>query len=108
MDKIRAEMLRDSLQGIEVGGWLISGFHGNGKSAVVLAAQKDGTVGAIKVFHPELVERYGKAAQLGGLAERRANWRISCEFGTDSRRRRMRYYWLPIRSNGESSLQKLA
>lgn len=72
MDKIQAEMLRDSLQGIEVGGWLISGFHGNGKSAVVLAAQKDGTVGAIKVFHPELVERYGKAAQLERISREKS------------------------------------
>ncbi len=72
MDKIQAEMLRDSLQGIEVGGWLISGFHANGKSAVVLAAQKDGTVGAIKVFHPELVERYGKAAQLERISREKS------------------------------------
>lgn len=64
MDKIQAEMLRDSLQGVEVGEWLINGFHGYGKSAVVLPAQKDGVVGAVKVFHPELVERYGRAAQL--------------------------------------------
>lgn len=64
MDRIQAEMLRDSLQGVVVGGWLINGFHGNGKSAVVLPAQKDGVIGAIKIFHPELVERYGKEAQL--------------------------------------------
>lgn len=64
MDKIQAEMLCNNLQGIEVGGWLINGFHGNGKSAVVLPAVKDGQAGAIKVFHPELVERYGKDAQL--------------------------------------------
>lgn len=64
MDKGQAKILCDELQGKEVGGWLIDGFHGNGKSAVVLPARKDGITGAIKVFHPELVERYGKDAQL--------------------------------------------
>lgn len=64
MDKVQAQILRDELQGKSVGGWLIDGFHGNGKSAVVLPASKGGQCGAIKVFHPELIERYGKDAQL--------------------------------------------
>lgn len=64
VDKIQAQLLCESLQGKSVGGWLIKGFHGNGKSAVVLPATKGDQVGAIKVFHPELVERYGKEAQL--------------------------------------------
>lgn len=64
MDRIQAQMLRDQLQGVEVGGWLVNGFHGNGKSAVVMPASKDGAIGAIKIFHPELVERYGKDVQL--------------------------------------------
>ncbi|WP_350616241.1 protein kinase [Pseudomonas sp. HY7a-MNA-CIBAN-0227] len=64
MDTIQAQILRDQLQGLEVGGWLIDGFHGNGKSAVVLPAHKDGVRGAIKIFHPELIERYGKEVQL--------------------------------------------
>lgn len=64
MDSTQAQILRDQLQGVEVGGWLINGFHGNGKSAVVLPATKDRQRGAIKIFHPELVERYGKHVQL--------------------------------------------
>ncbi|UVL70096.1 protein kinase domain-containing protein [Pseudomonas protegens] len=64
MDTTQAQILRDQLQGLEVGGWLIDGFHGNGKSAVVLPAQKGNQQGAIKIFHPELVERYGKEVQL--------------------------------------------
>lgn len=64
MDKVQAQILRDELQGKSVGGWLIDGFHGNGKSAVVLPAIKGDQRGAIKIFHPELIERYGKAAQL--------------------------------------------
>lgn len=64
MDSTQAAILRESVQGLKIGGWSIAGFFGNGKSAVVLPAEKDGALGAIKIFHPELVERYGKAAQL--------------------------------------------
>lgn len=64
MDKTQAKILSDSLQGIHVGGWLVEGFYGNGKSAVVLPATKGNQSGAIKVFHPELIERYGEATQL--------------------------------------------
>jgi len=63
VDNIQAQMMRDELQGQEIGGWGIDGFLGNGKSAVVLPASKDGMRGAIKVFHRELVERYGKEMQ---------------------------------------------
>lgn len=64
MDSKQADILRESVQNIKVGGWLISGFFGSGKSAVVLPAEKDGLLVAIKIFHPELVERYGKGVQL--------------------------------------------
>ena len=64
MDSGQAKLFRDSLQGLTVGGWAIDGFYGNGKSAVVLPALRGSEMGAIKVFHPELVERYGKDTQL--------------------------------------------
>lgn len=64
LDQIQAKLLADSLQGRIVGGWTIDGFFGNGKSAIVLPALREGREAAIKVFHPELVERYGKDAQL--------------------------------------------
>lgn len=64
MDNSQANILRESLQGVSVGGWLIMGSYGNGKSAVVLPASKGDQLGAIKIFHPELIERYGKDVQL--------------------------------------------
>lgn len=64
MDSTQAKQLADSLQGQTVGGWYVNGFFGNGKSAVVLPASRDGVEAAIKVFHPELIERYGKNVQL--------------------------------------------
>lgn len=64
MDSGQASLFRDSLQETSIGGWHVSGFYGNGKSAVVLPAVRGIEEGAIKVFHPELIERYGKDAQL--------------------------------------------
>ena len=64
MDSGQASLFRDSLQETSIGGWHVSGFYGNGTSAVVLPAVRGIEEGAIKVFHPELIERYGKDAQL--------------------------------------------
>lgn len=64
MDSAQADVLVASLLEKEVGGWRIERFLGKGKSAVVLACSRGAEIGAIKVFHPELVERYGRATQL--------------------------------------------
>jgi len=47
----------------ELGGWKLKAFIGAGKSAIVFEAFRDGHRAAVKVFHPELVERYGIDAQ---------------------------------------------
>ena len=72
MDAAQAKLLADSLQGKAVGGWAINGRSGNGKSAVVLSGSKDGVTAAVKVFHPELVERYGKPVQLERIAREKS------------------------------------
>lgn len=64
MDKAQAQLFKDELQGARIGGWDITGSFGNGKSAVVMRGVKDDQVAALKVFHPELIERYGKDVQL--------------------------------------------
>ena len=64
MDTAQAKLFAKSLIGSTVDGWLIEDTLGNGKSAVVLSAAKAGVEGAIKIFHPELIERYGKDVQL--------------------------------------------
>lgn len=63
MDSAQAEILVSGLLGETVGGWKVETFLGKGKSAVVMAATSGSQEGAIKVFHPELVERYGRATQ---------------------------------------------
>lgn len=55
-----AELIRKG----EVAGYRLGGRLGYGKSAVVFCAERDGKEYALKVFHPGLIEQYGKAAQL--------------------------------------------
>jgi eukaryotic-like serine/threonine-protein kinase len=64
MDSAQAKIFAQSLEKVVIGGWTVAGVFGSGKSAVVFRASKEGVRGALKVFHPELVERYGRHVQL--------------------------------------------
>lgn len=64
MDSAQAAAFSASLVDQTIGGWLVKKSLGHGKSAVVMLASKDGGDGALKVFHPELVERYGEPMQV--------------------------------------------
>ncbi len=64
MDNAQAQLFCQKLEGQSIGGWLINGYYGHGKSAVVMKGLRHGGTAAIKVFHPELVERFGKDVQL--------------------------------------------
>lgn len=72
MDSAQANVLRESLQEKTVGGWAVDGFFGKGKSAVVVKATKDGVTAALKVFHPELIEQYGRQVQLDRIQREKA------------------------------------
>lgn len=63
MNKDEAEAFGAALSGKTVGGWLAKNILGYGKSAVVMLAEREGTQAALKVFHPELVERFGRTVQ---------------------------------------------
>lgn len=67
MDLARAKRLAGELVGKLVGDWTILEFAGNGKSAIVFRAQRGDTVGALKIFDPELVERLGIELQTARL-----------------------------------------
>ncbi|HEX7289311.1 MAG TPA: serine/threonine-protein kinase [Candidatus Angelobacter sp.] len=64
MDKQKAKQMTRELAGKTVGGWFIKNYINHGKSAVVFLAERGGQEAALKVFDPEIVERYGRDAQL--------------------------------------------
>ena len=64
MDPTVAKRMAKELIGQTIDGWLIKEHRGDGKSALVFEAEKDGGSYAVKVFDPDLIQRYGKKAQL--------------------------------------------
>jgi serine/threonine protein kinase len=63
MDRTSAKKLASRLKGKVCAGWRIVEYINCGKSAIVMKAERGGECGAIKIFDPELVERYGEAVQ---------------------------------------------
>ncbi|MHC2068121.1 protein kinase domain-containing protein [Bremerella sp. T1] len=68
MDEARAKIMSGELIGSSVSGWNIISYLGSGKSALVFHARKDAQDAALKIFDPELVERFGKETQLSRIA----------------------------------------
>ncbi len=64
MDETRAKRLAAELIGHEIGGWSIMDYINYGKSAVILKSRKNDDIAAIKIFDPELIERFGKKIQM--------------------------------------------
>jgi hypothetical protein len=64
MDSARAARITNELKHNEIDGWVIIDQINHGKSAVVLRAEKGDETAAIKVFDPDLVERFGREIQL--------------------------------------------
>ena len=64
MDLPRAERMARELRGTQVGGWTVGPLLSLGKSALVLRANRGDTTGALKIFDPDIVARFGKEAQL--------------------------------------------
>lgn len=63
MDDARAARMKSELIHTSVAGWNVVEFLGAGKSALVLGAEKDGVSAALKIFDPELVQRFGSDIQ---------------------------------------------
>lgn len=64
MDEARAKRIAAELKGHNIGAWTILDYLNYGKSAVILKADRDGSLAAVKVFDPDLVERFGRDTQL--------------------------------------------
>jgi serine/threonine protein kinase len=71
MDKVRAKRIAAELQGKAVAGWVVGEYLGNGASAVVVSATRDGQSAALKLIDPEMVERYGEERQLARIQRER-------------------------------------
>ena len=63
MDRVRAERMAAELKGKTIAGWEITDLVDYGKSALVLSASKGDQSCILKVFDPEVVERYGADVQ---------------------------------------------
>ncbi len=63
MDRVRAARMAEELLGSKVGSWTPVRLIDSGKSAVVFEAESDSTRCALKIFDPELVERFGTDVQ---------------------------------------------
>ncbi len=64
VDDKKANRIFNKLRGKRVGDWLVQGYIGHGKSAVVFRAKGGGSRAAIKVFDPDLIALYGREQQL--------------------------------------------
>lgn len=63
MDQSQANRLANELLNTTVGGWDLVDICNSGKSAVVLKGKKSGEVAAVKIFDPELIDRFGADRQ---------------------------------------------
>lgn len=63
MDRVRAQRISAELRGRTIGGCSVGDLIDHGKSAFVSAASRDGEACVLKIFDPEIVERYGEAIQ---------------------------------------------
>lgn len=67
MDRILSERMARDLAGKQIGGWRLGKPLGAGKSALVFRATREGRTAALKVFDPDLVERFGQDVQFERL-----------------------------------------
>jgi len=67
MDSVIAKRIAKELVGHEVSDWQIIAQVNIGKSAIVFKASRQNEIAAVKIFDPEMVERYGKATQLARI-----------------------------------------
>src|SRR6202035_4476470 len=63
MESARVRRLVSEWSGKSLNGWLVGEFINSGKSALVFKTKKANVAGAIKIFDPDLVERFGGADQ---------------------------------------------
>src|SRR5262249_8276092 len=63
MDRVRALRMSGELKGSTISGWLIGDLVDYGKSALLLNSSKEAHTAVLKLFDPELIDRYGAEVQ---------------------------------------------
>ena len=64
MDSTKAKRITKELASKKVGSWTVLEYINNGKAGLVARANRQGVNVALKIFDPDLVERYGRDKQL--------------------------------------------
>ena len=72
MNQTRAQQLLKELAGKAVAGWEVVKILGFGNSAVVLEVRGKGETAALKVFDPEIIDKYGKEIQIERVERERS------------------------------------
>jgi serine/threonine protein kinase len=72
MDEHSAKKMCAKLQGRIIGGWSVEKYINHGKSAVVLHASQGVQKAAIKIFDPEIIDRYGRDKQIKRIERERS------------------------------------
>src|SRR4030043_74679 len=67
MDEIRAKRMAAELVDHQMSCWTVREYINYGNSVVILRATRDAKEAALKVFDPDLVERFGLATQLSRI-----------------------------------------
>lgn len=72
MDSVITERMTQELTGKQLAGWTLEGSAGHGKSAIVFRASRGTELAAVKIFDREMVERFGREAQLERVKRERS------------------------------------
>ena len=72
MDEHSAKKMCAKLQGQIIGGWSVEKYINHGKSAVVFHASQGVQKAAIKIFDPEIIDRYGRDKQIKRIERERS------------------------------------
>lgn len=65
MDTAQAQLFsQDIIRQGEIAGWIIDEYVAHGKSAVLFSAHSGAASAIVKVFHPGLIEAYGRESQV--------------------------------------------
>jgi serine/threonine-protein kinase RIO1 len=63
----RTKRLIEEWIGLSLNGWKVESYINSGKSALVFRGSKGSVQAAIKIFDPEIIEKFGEAAAAANI-----------------------------------------